>query len=226
MTALRNKPAILAYLVGFALPLAMLGAVGTASANTGGLGYGQSDASLLAPGQMLGQPLEFSGAIPSANTGDTIEIQKLDATLGWTTITTTTAASGGAFTARWLPTKAEKLQVRAVPTSASVRAATAIPTKTISVYQSFSATWFGPGFYGNRTGCGKKMTRKLIGVAHKRLKCGTKVEVYYNGRTIVVPVVDRGPFRKGTEYDLTYAAAKKLKFKQTDSVGALTLPAS
>ena len=69
------------------------------------------------------------------------------------------------------------------------------------------------------------MTRKLIGVAHKKLKCGTKVEIYYKGRTIVAPVVDRGPFRKGTEYDLTYAAAKKLKFQQTDSLGALTLPA-
>jgi rare lipoprotein A (peptidoglycan hydrolase) len=224
LTALRIRPAIFAYLVGFAVLLVMSGAAGTASADTGGLGYGQADSSLLAPGQMLGQTVKFSGNIPSAKSGDTIEIQKLDAKLGWGIVTTTTASAGGNFTAQWIPTKAEKMQVRAVPTNASVRAASAIPTKTISVYKSFAATWFGPGFFGNRTGCGKKMTRKLIGVAHKTLKCGTKVEIYYKGRTIVAPVVDRGPFRKGTAYDLTYAAAKKLKFNQSDSVGALTVP--
>jgi rare lipoprotein A len=221
LTALRKRSAIFAYLLGCAV---LLVASAPALADTGGLGYGQADSSLSAPGQMLGQPLTFSGTIPSANAGDTIEIQKMNSKLGWTVVTTTTASADGSFTAQWLPTKAEKLQVRAVPTNATVRATSAIPVKTISVYKSFSATWFGPGFYGNRTGCGKKMTRKLIGVAHKKLKCGTKVEIYYNGRTIVAPVVDRGPFRKGTDYDLTYAAAKKLKFKQTDSIGALTLP--
>jgi rare lipoprotein A (peptidoglycan hydrolase) len=221
LTALRIRPAIFAYLVGFAV---LLVASAPASADTGGLGYGQADSTLAAPGQMLGQPLTFSGTIPSANAGDTIEIQKMSGKLGWTIVTTTTATAGGNFSAQWQPTKAEKLQVRAVPTNASVRAASTIPTKTISVYKSFSATWFGPGFYGNKTGCGKRMSRKLIGVAHKNLKCGTKVEIYYKGRTIVAPVVDRGPFRKGTEFDLTYAAAKKLKFKQTDSLGALTLP--
>jgi rare lipoprotein A (peptidoglycan hydrolase) len=221
LTALRKRPAIFAYLLGFAV---LLVASAPASASTGGLGYGQSDSSLLGPGQMLGQPLTFSGTIPSADAGDTIEIQKLTAKAAWTVVTTTTARSGGSFSAQWLPTKAEKMQVRAVPTNATVRASSAIPTKTISVYKSFSATWFGPGFYGNRTSCGRKLTRRLIGVAHKKLKCGTKVEVYYKGRTIVAPVIDRGPFRKGFDYDLTYAAAKKLKFKQTDSIGALTIP--
>jgi rare lipoprotein A len=221
LTALRIRPAIFAYLVGFAV---LLVTAAPAAAGNGGLGYGQADSSLTAPGQMLGQPIKFSGTIPGASAGETIEIQKMDVKAGWIVVTTTTTAAGGNFTAQWLPTKSEKLSVRAVPTNATVRAASAIPVKTISVYKSFSATWFGPGFYGNRTGCGRKMTRKLIGVAHKKLKCGTKVEIYYKGRTIVAPVVDRGPFRKGTEYDLTYAAAKKLKFKQTDSLGALALP--
>ena len=222
MTALRKRSAIFAYLLGVAV---LLVASAPASAASGGLGYGQADSSLTAPGQMLGQPIKFSGAIPGASAGETIEIQKMDAKAGWLVVTTTTTTAGGSFTAQWLPTKSEKLSVRAVPTNATIRAASSIPVKTISVYKAFTATWFGPGFYGNRTGCGKKMTRKLIGVAHKKLKCGTKVEVFYKGRVIVAPVVDRGPFRHNTEFDLTYAAAKKLKFKQTDTLGAVTLPA-
>ena len=57
------------------------------------------------------------------------------------------------------------------------------------------ATWYGPGFYGRRTACGVKMSRTLLGVAHKTLPCGTQVAVLYKGRRITVPVVDRGPFR-------------------------------
>jgi len=222
LTALRNRSAIFAYLLGLA---ALLATAAPASAGNGGLTFAEADSSLIAPGQMLGQPVKFSGTIPGASDGETIEIQKLDAAAGWVVVATTTTTSGGDFTAQWLPTKAEKLSVRAVPMNATIRATNSIPVKTISVYKSFSATWFGPGFYGNRTGCGRKMTRKLIGVAHKKLKCGTKVEIYYKGRVIVAPVVDRGPFRHNTEYDLTYAAAKKLKFKQTAKVGALALPA-
>ena len=30
------------------------------------------------------------------------------------------------------------------------------------------ATWYGPGFYGNETACGRKLTTATVGVAHKR----------------------------------------------------------
>lgn len=221
MTALRNRPAISGYLVGVAV---LLFAAAPASAETGGLAPGSppSGSLLDAPGQMLGKPIKFSGKISGARNGETIEIQRMNAS-GWTIITTTVAGSNGQFNAKWLPLKAEKLQVRAVPTSASVRSAGAIPTKLISVYKSFNATWFGPGLYGNRTGCGQRLTRRLLGVAHKKLKCGSKVELFYKGKAITVPVVDRGPFRHNTEFDLTYATAKKLKFKQTAKLGALTV---
>jgi rare lipoprotein A len=223
LTALRIRPAIFAYLVGFAV-LAV--AAAPATANTGGMaaGQAQSDGSLTsAPGQFLGKPIKFRGKIAAARNGETIEIQRLDAAAGWTVITTTTAGVDGKFTASWLPISSGRLQVRAVPTSATVRAASTIPTSSISIYKSYTATWFGPGFFGSRTSCGKRMTRKLMGVAHKTLKCGTKVELYYKGRRITVPVVDRGPFRAHTEYDLTYAAAKKLRFKQTKKLGALVV---
>jgi len=65
------------------------------------------------------------------------------------------------------------------------------------------------------------MTHALQGVAHRTLPCGTLVDVYYKGRTARVPVVDRGPFRKGTSYDLTSATAEALGFDHTDTIGAV-----
>ena len=58
-----------------------------------------------------------------------------------------------------------------------------------------------------------RMTRSLLGVAHKSLPCGTQVAVLYKGRRITVPVVDRGPFRRGTRWDLTAATAERARLQ-------------
>lgn len=55
-------------------------------------------------------------------------------------------------------------------------------------------TWYGPGFYGNRTACGVRYTRSIIGVAHRTLPCGTLVRFQWHGMTAVAPVIDRGPY--------------------------------
>lgn len=90
-------------------------------------------------------------------------------------------------------------------------------------FRVFKATWYGPGLYGNRTACGQRLTRATQGVAHKRLRCGTRVAIAYRGRTVVAPVIDRGPFVRGIEFDLTYATAKRLGMTQTSRVRAATL---
>ena len=66
-----------------------------------------------------------------------------------------------------------------------------------------NVSWYGPGFYGKRTACGYALTKTLLGVAHKTLPCGTKVTFSWKGRTITVPVVDRGPYVSGRQWDLT-----------------------
>jgi rare lipoprotein A (peptidoglycan hydrolase) len=73
-------------------------------------------------------------------------------------------------------------------------------------------SWYGPGFYGKRTACGLALTTTLVGVAHRTLACGTKVTFKNpaNGRTITVPVVDRGPYVSGRDWDLTGGACMKL----------------
>jgi rare lipoprotein A (peptidoglycan hydrolase) len=78
------------------------------------------------------------------------------------------------------------------------------------------ATWFGPGFYGQRTACGQTLTPTVIGVAHRTLPCGTLVKVVYNGRALTVPVLDRGPYSHiGADWDLTSGAAQALGITET-----------
>lgn len=74
------------------------------------------------------------------------------------------------------------------------------------------ASWYGPGFYGNRTACGQVFTAESWVVAHKTLPCGTVVEITFRGRTVTAPVLDRGPFIPGREVDLGEAVAKALGF--------------
>jgi rare lipoprotein A len=78
------------------------------------------------------------------------------------------------------------------------------------------ATWFGPGFYGQKTACGQTLTPGVIGVAHRTLPCGTLVKINYDGRTLTVPVLDRGPYSHiGAEWDLTAGAAQALGITET-----------
>jgi hypothetical protein len=55
-------------------------------------------------------------------------------------------------------------------------------------------TWYGSDFFGNRTACGQRYSRKIIGVAHKTLPCGTLVQFRWRGITATAPVIDRGPY--------------------------------
>ena len=84
------------------------------------------------------------------------------------------------------------------------------------------ATWYGPGFYGNKTACGQTLTKTL---ARRRAQDATRAarrsSFLYRGRTITVPVVDRGPFANGAKWDLTSAAAEQLGFDRAPArVGA------
>ncbi len=74
------------------------------------------------------------------------------------------------------------------------------------------ATWYGPGFYGNRTACGQVLRPGTIGVAHRELPCGTTVKFAYRGRYLVTRVIDRGPYSPGNAWDLTNGAREALGF--------------
>jgi rare lipoprotein A len=83
----------------------------------------------------------------------------------------------------------------------------------LNVYRVANASWYGPGLYGNRTGCGGTLRSGQLGVAHKSLPCGTLVTFKRGDRSVRVPVIDRGPYVGGREYDLTAATAQRLSFE-------------
>ena len=174
-------------------------------------------------GTMLRRYARFRGTAAPDQAGRTVTIERLDEVAQtWGAVATATIEADGTYVARWRTDRAGEHSVRAViAADGQAVAASATPELAITVHREALATWFGPGFYGRRTACGQKMSRTLLGVAHKKMRCGTQVAVLYKGRRITVPVVDRGPFRHGTDWDLTAATAQALGFKHTDRVGAV-----
>ncbi|MDP2630048.1 MAG: RlpA-like double-psi beta-barrel domain-containing protein [Candidatus Uhrbacteria bacterium] len=78
-------------------------------------------------------------------------------------------------------------------------------------------SWYGPRFHG------RLMSNRDVydmhdpeTVAHKKLPFGTKVLFRnpQNGKVIETEVRDRGPYVKGREFDLSYAAAHELGIKE------------
>lgn len=74
------------------------------------------------------------------------------------------------------------------------------------------ASWYGPGFYGNRTASGETLRPGTLTAAHRTLPFGTRVRVtnLWNGRSAVVRINDRGPFHGSRIIDLAHGAAQEL----------------
>ena len=74
------------------------------------------------------------------------------------------------------------------------------------------ASWYGPDFHGIATSTGEPYDMYSMTAAHKTLPLPAYVRVTNrrNGRSIVVRVNDRGPFKANRIIDLSYAAALKL----------------
>lgn len=74
------------------------------------------------------------------------------------------------------------------------------------------ASWYGPGFHSELTSNGERYNMYAMTAAHKTLPLPTYVQVtnLRNGKSVVVRVNDRGPFKDGRIIDLSYTAAAKL----------------
>ncbi|MEX1315865.1 MAG: septal ring lytic transglycosylase RlpA family protein [Synechococcaceae cyanobacterium] len=75
-----------------------------------------------------------------------------------------------------------------------------------------TASWYGPGFFGNRTASGEVFRPGTLTAAHRTLPFGTRVRVtnLHNGRSTVVRINDRGPFKGNRVIDLAHGAAQEL----------------
>jgi rare lipoprotein A (peptidoglycan hydrolase) len=181
----------------------------------------------VAPGAMFNRTLTIKGRTSSDDAGRRVSIQRRKADGTWYELTAATAEQDGSFRAAWRTNVPGRSTLRAVVERAGDAAATAASDPLVAqttVFRPAVASWYGPGFFGRKTACGTKLTRKTVGVAHKELPCGTMVDVYYRGKRATVPVIDRGPFIEGRDWDLTQAAAELIGVSQTVRIGVLAPP--
>ena len=188
---------------------------GSSSNDTGGAAWEAPPTADLTVGGIRGGTVRWMGTVPTG--AGSVRVERLDeATGSWSEVAQATADDNGAFSASWPADAVSDYTVRAVTGSGDP------VVQRVSVFRGAKATWYGPGFYGHRLACGGRLSKSTLGVAHKTLPCGAQVQVWYRGRSLTVPVVDRGPFANGASYDLTAATAQALGFEETSRVGVVT----
>jgi peptidoglycan lytic transglycosylase len=249
---IRRAIAAFAALIGaWTLALCMAGA-GTASSGGSGMGPGTRAADGSGAVQPTAQPgdltvtssgagmtitsrastllrngLGVSGTLPARDAGKVVDVELMGAKTGWAwkSAAQTQVQSDGSFSAVWQTNHIGRFAVRAIVQSdPGATASSGAPTVTVTVYRPSLATLYGPGFYGRRTACGTVLRHWTVGVANRTLPCGTPVAIYYQGQMMIVPVIDRGPYANGADWDLTMAAGRALGMDATASLGAVSLP--
>lgn len=79
----------------------------------------------------------------------------------------------------------------------------------LKVYKkSVHASYYADKFNGKRTASGLKFSNRDYTAAHKKFPFGTKLKITNeaNGKSVFVEVIDRGPFVRSREIDLTKRA--------------------
>ncbi len=126
--------------------------------------------------------------------------------------------SRGRFSERWHASSMGRHSVRVKAGGDRIAASDRAHGGQITVFRHAVASYYGPGFYGGRTACGGTLEPGTFGVANKTLPCGTRVTLRYGSRQVTVPVIDRGPYVAGRDYDLTEATKNRLGFPSTGTL--------
>jgi rare lipoprotein A len=85
-------------------------------------------------------------------------------------------------------------------------------TSDVPFRQRGTASWYGKQFHGNRTASGEIYDMFAMTAAHPTLPIPSYVRVTNarSGKSVIVRVNDRGPFKSDRIIDLSYGAAMKL----------------
>ena len=89
------------------------------------------------------------------------------------------------------------------------------PPEPIPAERMVASYYYGK-FHGRKTASGERFDQYALTCAHKTLPFQTilKVTNPKNGKSVVVRVNDRGPFTRGRDIDLSYAAAQEIGLLQ------------
>ena len=82
--------------------------------------------------------------------------------------------------------------------------------------ETMVATYYSKRFHGRKTASGETYDHYALTCAHKNLPFQTLLKVTNpkTGQSVTVRVNDRGPFTRGRDLDLSYAAAKEVGLLQ------------
>src|SRR6202142_2841939 len=155
---------------------------------------------LLHSNLLIGQDVAYVGQTSPAGRRRTIVVQLLERA-HWVAVARGVSDRRGLFHARIWPQRLGRLRLRLRVAGIPARRML-VNGSVATVFHQVIASWYGPG---GVTACGEALGAATQGVANKTLPCGTLVTLRYRGRVVRVPVIDRGPFVPGRDYDLTYA---------------------
>jgi rare lipoprotein A len=143
-----------------------------------------------------------------AHSGEVVTLQALWAH-GWRTLASARTGTRGRFRLSYVPRRLGSRWVRLRFAGNALDLGSRRPLGQLNVYRLAEASWYGGE---GSMACGGELTSTTLGVANKTLPCGTLVTLRYEGRMVRVPVVDRGPYVAGREFDLTEATKQALGF--------------
>jgi hypothetical protein len=156
----------------------------------------------------------IAGTLSPAQSGRTVTLQAMG-THGWRNVTRTRTGAGGRFRLRYTPRQTGSERVRIYFAGDAGEKPAHRRLGRLNIYRLAGASWYGGG---GSLACGGSLTSATMGVANKTLPCWTLVTLRYDGRSVRVPVVDRGPYVAGREFDLTEATKQALGFGDTGNV--------
>jgi hypothetical protein len=166
---------------------------------------------------MAGRPIIVRGVLRPGGAGRAVSLQ-IRMGGGWATVDHDRTSVTGSYLLRWTPGRTGSRHVRVHFGGTRELGSARRAAGRANVYRRALASWYGPGLYGGHLACGGRLNAGTLGVAHKTLPCGTPVTLRYRGRTVRVPVIDRGPYVGMREFDLTAATKAALGFGSTGTV--------
>ena len=156
----------------------------------------------------------FPGAPRLTLAGRKVELQRLGRH-GWRAFAHTLTGARGRFLLRYKPHRLLSERVRIVFAGDARDRGAKRYLGHLRSYRLAGASWYGGS---GSLACGGELTSSTMGVANKTLPCGTLVRLRYGGREVSVPVVDRGPYVAGRDFDLTEATKRALGFEGVGEV--------